>query len=42
MINNAIPCKIVRTIGEMAGSHFDKSLTPFRLIQNEGIYFDVS
>ena len=27
MINNATPCKIVPTIGEMADSHFDTSLT---------------
>ena len=42
MANKAIPFKIVRTIGEMASSHFDRSLTPFRLIPNEGIYLDVS
>ena len=42
MINNATPCKIVRTIGIMAGSHFDWSLTWIRLIPNEGIYFDAS
>ena len=42
MINNVTPCKIVGTIDEMVSSHFDRSLTPFRLIPNEGIYIDVS
>ena len=41
MNNNPTPCKIAQPSGEVAGSHFVRSLTAFHLTGNEGISFDV-
>ena len=42
VLNNCTPFEIVRIIGELPSSHFDRAMTAFHWIANEGIYFGVT
>ena len=42
LVYNPTPCKIVRTSGKMADSHFDRAVTTFHWTANGEMSFDVN
>ena len=42
LVYNPTPCKIVRTSGKMADSHFDRAVTAFHWTANGEMSFDVN